>query len=204
MRRIKRVPRKEWRNQSAAERIGTVIVLLVLLFGCAWITRACTRSFNEFSREQDATATAVVVGGTLTAEAPTATPEPSETPTAADTPRLTAKPSATPDLRGAFDAMKQKMEAANEAAGDKFFLALNLKQGGQRCEITIGDAWYLLPDYEQERLVELLGDQYALVASTYGLRGAEPNEANYPTTSLVDSFGKEVAYKSTWRTKVVR
>lgn len=91
----------------------------------------------------------------------------------------------------------------NAEVGESFFVSASIKQEGRRLEFTVSDIWYQLPDFQQERLIESFGKRYAVIAATNGLREPEANEANYPTTSFVDSFGKEVAFQSTFRTRIV-
>ena len=50
----------------------------------------------------------------------------------------------------------------------------------------------------------MLADSYAEIAATHGFRETQVSASHYPTTALVDTFGKEVTYKSTWGTKVLR
>lgn len=135
----------------------------------------------------------------------TPTPGPTNTPGPTDTPEATDPPTATPDLQGAVDSMEEILTAGNTEAGQAIFTGIVIKMvtdDTPRCEITIADLWYLAPKFQKERLLNTLADQCALVTAAHGLRGGEPDAANYPTTSLLDIAGKEVAFKSTIRTVI--
>ena len=120
-------------------------------------------------------------------------------------PTPTPKP---PDLEAALATMKEAAKFLNEGMGVRLFLELSIKEEVWDCRLvmTVSDAWYLLASYEKERLIETFADIYAQTCVKYGLcvPGGYPELTYYPTTSFVDSFGKEVAYKSTWNTKVLR
>lgn len=132
-----------------------------------------------------------------------------------DRKRQAAKKKQKDELAEQRDAIMSKMKEAlaqmeveinqfNRVAGQTFFKSCGLRQSGQRCEITVSDLWYALPPQDKERMIVRFANQYALIASRAGLRGDTPNEANYPTTSFVDTYKREVAFSSTFRTKVVR
>lgn len=129
------------------------------------------------------------------------TPEPVESPT----PEATEEPTPEPDFQGAADAIGVLLVAMNEEMQQEFFGDVQVTWDipeHPRCAITVSDVWYALPDFQKERVLESIANICALQTAGAGLRGAEPDETNYPTTSFVDSFGKEVAYKSTLRTKI--
>lgn len=131
---------------------------------------------------------------------PTATVTPTTGPT--DTPAPTAIPSPTPDVQGAFDDMKGRLEELNKLAsegGATFFTSVNVTQGGKRCEVTVTDSWYYLETFQKERLVGMVADIYDGVAVAHNI--CTPASC-YITTSLVSVSGKEVAYRSPLTTKV--
>lgn len=132
----------------------------------------------------------------------TVVPSATATPAPTDTPEATAVPSPTPDLQGAGESVDRMLAERNTEAGVQFFGAWHIKRGGARFEVTVSDAWYLLATYQKERLIESVADQYALIAAGHGLLGDTQGAGDYPTTSFVSVSGKEVAYKSTFQTKV--
>lgn len=138
-------------------------------------------------------------------EEPTATNEPEE-PTATDSP--TDEPPPTPDAQGVYDDIKPIMETMHREVGAIVFQNLRVSTNPPRCTFIVTDIWYGFKDFEKERLVETVADLCAVATAKRGLRGPAPKPGddwgNYPTTSFVDSFDKEVAYRSAWRTKVIK
>lgn len=117
----------------------------------------------------------------------------------------TDTPAPTPDLDAATAALAGELDELNTAAGGAFFVDALVKMDAPehpRCVVTVDDAWYALPKFQKERILENIAGVCALRMASLGLRGPDPSEVNYPTTSFVDVAGKEVAYKSTLRTVI--
>lgn len=110
-----------------------------------------------------------------------------------------------PDLDAATAALAGELEELNTTAGGAFFTNALVKMDAPhhpRCVVTVDDAWYALQKFQKERILENIAGVCALRMAGLGLRGPEPDETNYPTTSFVDVTGKEVAFKSTLRTVI--
>lgn len=154
---------------------------------------------------------------------PSETPEPMDTdePTATDGPTAMAtpeeptatvaptdEPAPTPNAQGVYDDIKPIIETMHREAGAIVFQNLRVSTNPPRCTFIVTDLWYGFKDFEKERLVETVADLCAVATAKHGLRGPAPKPGddwgNYPTTSFVDSFEKEVAYKSMFRTKVIK
>lgn len=135
----------------------------------------------------------------------TATTAPEE-PTATTAP--TDEPVPTPDAQGVYDDIKPILETMHREAGAVVFQNLEVTTNPPRCTFIVTDLWYGFKDFEKERLVEVVADLCAVSTAKRGLRGPAPKSGddwgNYPTTSFVDSFDKEVAYKSMFRTKIIK
>lgn len=117
----------------------------------------------------------------------------------------TDTPAPTPDLDAATAALAGELDELNTTAGGAFFVDALVKMDAPnhpRCVVTVDDAWYALPKFQKERILENIAGVCALRMANLGLRGPDPSEVNYPTTSFVDVAGKEVAYKSTLRTVI--
>lgn len=115
-----------------------------------------------------------------------------------DTAQLTAQ------MTDALERMQAWGELFNGEAGQQFIRGVAIDREGSLtvCTLTVADTWYQLEDFAKERMVEQSAEQCALVTFNAGLRGNEATPSNYPTTRLKDISGKEVAFKSTFRTKI--
>lgn len=116
----------------------------------------------------------------------------------------TARAEATAKAQAAADSRLDELgkefssvlDGANRAAGTRFFVRYQIKLAGSRVEVTISDLWYSAAKFQQERLVNIISGGYVGLAEKHGVKG-------YPTTSLVDTFGKEVAFNSFLRGTVI-
>lgn len=114
--------------------------------------------------------------------------------------RAEATAQAQADAKARLDSLSKEfasiLDAGNRAGGSRFFVRSEVKLSGNRVEVVISDLWYRTPRFQQERWVDLIADGYAGLAAKYGITG-------YPTTSFVDTFGKEVAFKSSLRGTII-
>lgn len=120
-------------------------------------------------------------------------------------PRRAARESAperTPDINQAWIEITNLISSEEEGVSP--FVSARILENGARLEITVTDAWYTFQPYMKERLIETLSKSYAVIACENGLR-KKCDPSDYPETSIVDTFGKEVAQASTFgNTKVLR
>ena len=93
---------------------------------------------------------------------------------------------------------------SSEEEGVSPFVSARILENGSRLEITVTDTWYTLQPFMKERVIETLSKAYAAIACQNGLR-KKCDATDYPETSIIDTFGKEVANASTFgNTKVLR
>lgn len=111
-------------------------------------------------------------------------------------------PERVPDLNQAQIEITNLL--SSEEAGVSPFVSARILKNGARLEITVTDAWYGFEPYMKERLIETLSKTYAAIACKHGLR-KKCDASDNPETSIVDTFGKEVAHASSFgNTKVLR
>lgn len=135
-------------------------------------------------------------------------PDPTPAPTAAPTETIAPEPSATtettvpagqasatPSVEAAVTALMEWVGAFNAEAGQVFYRQAGIVDNGTRCRLIVDDAWYGLETYVKERLLEQAAEQCLLAARIY-------LDKSDITTSLYSVSGKEVAYKSPFRTKI--
>jgi len=80
--------------------------------------------------------------------------------------------------------------------GVELYKKASISEDRLTLKIIISDIWYRFPEFQQERILSLIGLNFYMFAIKMGLVGEHLDEEKYPTVVFIDEYGKKVGINS--------